>query len=200
MPVEGALRWVSEDEIQGFSIGTRVFLTQDAFCRAVEHAASDMENEVGGILAGRLSNGSDNGKWSIVIEKVLPARFTRQGSTFITFTQDSLVAIINEMEDRFPELQIVGWYHTHPRLGLFLSHYDTWLHHHFFPEPWQVALVMDPHPSIAGFFIRQMDGSLDPDRYCGFYEVEGRSGISIVHWRNLQVLDVSAGQGEISNE
>jgi hypothetical protein len=71
-------------------------------------------------------------------------------------------------------------------MGIFLSHYDTWLHKNFFPEPWQVALVVEPHESLAGFFIRQPDGELDPTRYYGFYEVDGGSGYSIVRWNNLQ--------------
>ena len=38
----------------------------------------------------------------------------------------------------------------------------------------------------GGFFIRQADGVLDPGRYFGFYELDGNSGQSIVHWNNLQ--------------
>jgi len=166
-----------------------VFFTQQAYAGSVDHAASDMENEVGGILAGRLSPEKNGSQGFIIIEKVLPARFTRQGSTFVTFTQDSLVGIINDMDDHYPGLKIVGWYHTHPRLGIFLSHYDKWLHQHFFPEPWQVALVIDPHAAEGGFFIRNSRGALDPERYFGFFEVDGKSGVSIVRWNNLQAED-----------
>ncbi len=195
-PPEKARRWLSRDEYSGFAGSTRVFFTQAAYSRAVEHAASNMENEVGGVLAGRIFQEMNNGHGFIVIEEVLPARFTRQGSTFVTFTQDSLVKIINEMDDQHPELKIVGWYHTHPRLGIFLSHYDTWLHQNFFPEPWQVALVIDPHPSEGGFFIRKPDGVLDPDRYFGFYEVAGKSRASIVRWSNLLAEDTFSLEGE----
>jgi proteasome lid subunit RPN8/RPN11 len=90
-----------------------------------------------------------------------------------------------EMDEHYPDKQIVGWYHTHPGMGVFLSPYDTWLHHHFFPEPWQVALVIDPHSATGGFFIRQADGALDPGRCYGFYELDG-PGQSNVHWNNLQ--------------
>jgi hypothetical protein len=70
-------------------------------------------------------------------------------------------------------------------MGVFLSHYDTWLHDHFFPEPWQVALVMEPYSCLGGFFIRQKDGMLDPSRYFGFYELNGRLGHSTIRWQNL---------------
>jgi hypothetical protein len=100
----------------------------------------------------------------------------------------------DEIEKNHSGKRIVGWYHTHPRMGIFLSHYDTWLHHNFFPEPWQVALVVEPHKSLAGFFIRRDDDALDPTRYFGFYELNGNMGRSMVEWQNLQVLEIVKGQ------
>jgi proteasome lid subunit RPN8/RPN11 len=60
-----------------------------------------------------------------------------------------------------PNRQPVGWYHSHTRSEIFLSETDQWLHSHFFPEKWQVALVLKPHtfePTRAGFFFRAVDG------------------------------------------
>jgi len=91
--------------------------------------------------------------------------------------------------------KIVGWFHTHPRMGVFLSHYDTFLHRNFFPEPWQVALVVEPFSSVAGFFIRQADGTFDPTRYFGFYEMDGANGQSVVRWQNLQKVEMESEGG-----
>jgi hypothetical protein len=95
------------------------------------------------------------------------------------------VDLHDQIEKRFEGERIVGWYHTHPRMGIFLSHYDTWLHKNFFPEPWQVALVVEPYSSLGGFFIRQPDGYLNPTRYFGFYETDAAYGGSIARWQNL---------------
>ena len=92
-----------------------------------------------------------------------------------------------KIDEKYPEDAIVGWYHTHPYMGVFLSQYDTWLHDHFFPEPWQVALVIEPHSEAGGFFIRPARGSLDAIQYFGFYELDDNAGPSIVHWNNLQL-------------
>jgi proteasome lid subunit RPN8/RPN11 len=57
----------------------------------------------------------------------------------------------------------VGWYHSHTRSEIFLSEADLAIHNRFFPEPWQVALVMKPHtmqPARIGFFFRQADGGI----------------------------------------
>jgi hypothetical protein len=48
---------------------------------------------------------------------------------------------------------------------------------------------------VAGFFIRQADGTFDPTRYFGFYEVDGANGNSIVRWQNLQKVEVESQGG-----
>ena len=47
---------------------------------------------------------------------------------------------------------IVGWYHSHPGFGIFLSEHDRFIHRHFFGEPGQIALVIDPLAHVEGLF------------------------------------------------
>jgi proteasome lid subunit RPN8/RPN11 len=194
-------RWWSHTEKPGFDPQICVFVDKLAWLRLAEHSASDLESEVGGILVGTWSLDAGLHQEFIVIETALPARFTRQGSVYLTFTQDSLVDLHAEMDDHYPGKHIVGWYHTHPGMGVFLSSYDTWLHHHFFPEPWQVALVIDPVSAAGGFFIRQADGTLDPTRYFGFHEMDGNPGQSFVRWNNLHPeMEPAENKGDALNE
>jgi hypothetical protein len=75
---------------------------------------------------------------------------------------DRLAALI-ESARRTKESQPVGWYHSHTRSEIFLSDADQEIHNRFFPEPWQVAMVLRPHtfqPARAGFFFREADGSI----------------------------------------
>jgi proteasome lid subunit RPN8/RPN11 len=186
LPLENARRWLSPYEGDGISAPVSVLLSQSAYDQAVVHTSSELEFEVGGILVGKWCADPETSRQYIVVVAALPARFTQQGSVFLTFTQDSLVDIHAKIDEGYPGEEIVGWYHTHPHMGVFLSNYDTWLHNHFFPEPWQVALVIEPFTAVGGFFIRQADGALDPSRYFGFYELDDNTGQSIVHWNNLQ--------------
>lgn len=185
MPLARSRRWSSPSESDGLVPTTSVFVTQKAYVRFCAHAGSDLEHEVGGGLVGKWREDRTSGAPFVVVEAVLPARYTRQGSTFLTFTQDTLVAMNEEMETHYPGKRLVGWYHTHPRMGVFLSGYDLFLHRNFFPEPWQVALVMEPCTLQGGFFIRQTDGALDPQHYFGFYEMQVDSR-QVVHWTNLK--------------
>jgi proteasome lid subunit RPN8/RPN11 len=185
IPVHHSIRWQTQNEENAPEPLISVFVTPRAFIRLCAHAGSDLDNEVGGWLVGKWRRDKNCDQQFIVVENALPAPFTRQGRAFLTFTQDSQVALQNLMEERFPDKELLGWYHTHPKMGVFLSAYDTWLHNNFFPQHYQIALVVEPHSSTGGFFIRQMDGSLDPRRYYGFYELRNRKKSSVVHWRNV---------------
>jgi proteasome lid subunit RPN8/RPN11 len=193
-PMEFAQRWDSPYDQRGLQPSVSVFVTRPAYIRICVHACS-AEVEVGGALIGQWCLDDQTGEEYIVVKHVLPARHTRQGSVYLTFTQDTIVDLHDQIDQRFEGEKIIGWFHTHPRMGVFLSHYDTFLHRNFFPEPWQVALVVEPFSSVAGFFIRQTDGTFDPTRYFGFYEMDGAFGRSVVRWQNLHKIEAESEGG-----
>jgi len=163
-----------------------VFMTQKAFVRVNVHATSDLDNEVGGWLIGNWREDQVTGEEYIVVDNCLPAQDVRQGSAYLTFTQNSQVAMFEMMESKFPDKELVGWYHTHPKMSVFLSNYDLFLHNNFFPHPWQVALVIEPHGNTAGFFVRDKHGNLDARKYFGFHELSDDQRRSVVHWTNMK--------------
>jgi len=185
MPDRRALRWRSIFESDDQQPVVRVFVTSRAFVRFCAHAGSDLDNEVGGWLVGKWRVNRLSQEQFVVVEAILPARYTHFGSAFLTFTQDSQIWLYNQLQSKYPNKELVGWYHTHPRMGVFLSEYDTWLHQNFFPEIYQVALVIEPHTQVGGFFIQDQHGNLDAHRYYGFYELNHGRKRSVVHWRNL---------------
>jgi proteasome lid subunit RPN8/RPN11 len=211
IPLGHALRWWSPYEAPGREPYLAVFMTPRAYIRCCAHAGSDLEQEVGGALVGAYRRDRTSGRPYIVIEAALPARHTRQGRSYLTFTHDSLVDLHDELEARYPRKVVVGWYHTHPGMDIFLSGFDLWLHEHFFPFLWQVALVIEPQARQGGFFVRGPDGQPDPRRYTGFAElirlsaghngkagrhtVEVRAEIpaqrSVVGWGNLRLDGMS---------
>lgn len=115
--------------------------------------------EIGGILLGRRD------KDRITILDALPMECEHAfGPSFLLSPRDleklgSQVAAA----DRSPTAKVVGWYHSHTRSEILLSEADLEIHGKFFPQPWQVALVLKPHtfqPMRAGFFFREKDGSV----------------------------------------
>ena len=64
-------------------------------------------------------------------------------------------------------LEPTGWYHSHTRTEIFLSDPDLEFFERYFPEPWQVALVVRPAsftPTRAGFFFREADGHVHAEK------------------------------------
>ncbi len=195
MPLNESLQWVSphQDKVNP---KVSIFFVQSAYQKCVAHTVSDMSREVGGALIGEVRYDSLHSQTYIVIQDIIPAVFTNSGETHLTFTQDTLVHFNEQMETLFPGKRMVGWYHTHPRLGVFMSGHDTFLHRHFFSDPIQVALVIDPFYSNAGFFCWQDGQTLDPKNYIGFYELSDVNDHSIVEWENLAPVIPGNGNEE----
>ena len=114
------------------------------------YAGSDTTKELGGILLGRQLE--DDGNRYIVVEGYVIALYTDSQRASLTFTHKSWDQMHLEREKNYPGLKIVGWFHTHPGFGIFLSSYDLFIQKSFFDLPWQVAYVVDPLRQTRGFF------------------------------------------------
>ncbi len=112
--------------------------------------------EIGGILLGKW----EEGRLTISDHLALDCEHAYGPSFALSPRDESILAgLITASET--PEIRPVGWYHSHTRSEIFLSEADLDLYRRFFPEPWQVALVLKPHtflPARAGFFFRDAAG------------------------------------------
>lgn len=68
-------------------------------------------------------------------------------------------------ESAVKHLAVTGWYVSHPRGAVTLTERDVELYNEFFPEIYQVALVMKPGTTgvRAGFFVREPRGALQAE-------------------------------------
>src|SRR4051812_31685537 len=123
--------------------------TADAMER---HALSDTSVELGGILLGKECVDESSGAPFVWVSQSLEAKHYANTQASFTYTHDSWEEITRERDRLHPDLDIVGWYHTHPSFGIFLSHHDLFIHQHFFAQPLQVAYVIDPIQQTRGFF------------------------------------------------
>jgi proteasome lid subunit RPN8/RPN11 len=65
----------------------------------------------------------------------------------------------------------VGWYHSHTRSALSLTGTDLNLHNRHFPEPWQIAMLLqtrDLNSTRIGFFVRDPGGTMPEAASCEF--------------------------------
>jgi proteasome lid subunit RPN8/RPN11 len=111
-----------------------------------QHARAFTKTEVCGVLVGDENDGI------ISVEACIQGAKSLQAGTHVTFTQDTWEHIYKIKDRDYPEMRIVGWYHSHPGFGVFLSDHDTFIHTNFFSAPQQVAWVYDPHSDEEGCF------------------------------------------------
>jgi proteasome lid subunit RPN8/RPN11 len=111
-----------------------------------QHARSCHKTEVCGVLIGQ------DRDHRIEVSACIEGQNAEEAGAHVTFTQDTWEHIYAVKDKNFPNERIVGWYHSHPGFGIFLSEHDTFIHKNFFSSPGQVAWVFDPHSDEEGCF------------------------------------------------
>ncbi len=128
----------------------KVYIRQDVYKALEKLSVSDTSKELGSILLG--SYCQELGKTHVVISGYIEAKYTDASASTLTFTHETWDYIHKEHARRYPDQKIIGWQHTHPNYGIFLSNYDMFIQENFFNMPFQVAYVIDPIQNLRGFF------------------------------------------------
>lgn len=128
-------------------------VVESAVWRAIlAHAKSARSTEVGGIVLGSVCR-DDAGELYVLVDGHVPALAATSASASVTFTADAWASIHAHIDRERPGAAIVGWYHTHPNFGIFLSEMDLFIQRHFFDAPHHVAIVIDPVRDESGAFV-----------------------------------------------
>jgi proteasome lid subunit RPN8/RPN11 len=138
-----------------------IYVYEDVLGEMLAYFERDLRREQGGFLIGGLHV---DRQLYVEVRGFLPASGAESRAASLTFTHATWAAMNRRVEEEFPGELVLGWVHTHPGLGIFLSSYDLFIHRHFFAQPWQIALVTDPRSHELGFF--QWQGKQVVD--CGF--------------------------------
>ena len=114
------------------------------------------KKEIFGYLIGNIL------KWKEIIYIVIRDQIFIKGAVHShQFSTSQIEGTAGEYEKQFQNLKIkkqddnlriVGWWHSHPGIGCFLSSTDFRTQEFFFPESYQVALVVDPIREEFKFF------------------------------------------------
>ena len=128
----------------------KVYIHQKVYKALEKLAASDPSKELGSILIGDYTQAL--GSLCVVITDCIEAKYTDASAATLTFTHETWDYVHAQHEKRFPDKKIIGWQHTHPSYGIFLSNYDLFIQDNFFNLPFQIAYVIDPVQHLRGFF------------------------------------------------
>jgi proteasome lid subunit RPN8/RPN11 len=121
------------------------------------------ENECGGILVGNVYTATEAGRtvtFTAIVDAIA-AQEAAAGPTYVEMGADDLMAVTRHLErlrqktaqtGKETQLRVVGWYHTHPGFGVFMSGTDQATQRNVFGMAWQIAVVYDPLNREYGLF------------------------------------------------
>ena len=146
--VQLPLNFLTFGEIENDDV--KVYIKQNVYKSLEKLSSSDTSKELGSIILGQYCQ--ELGKTHVIISDYIEAKYTDASAATLTFTHETWDYIHSEHEKSYSDKKIIGWQHTHPNYGIFLSNYDMFIQENFFNLPFQIAYVIDPIQNIRGFF------------------------------------------------
>lgn len=109
--------------------------------------------EQGGILLGKTYFDTVDNIYYGEVTKAISGDLARGNPAYLDMTHETWKAMLDKADDIIDnedqELQVIGWYHTHPNnLSVFMSGTDMGTQRTFFNKDWQFAIVINPHQKI----------------------------------------------------
>lgn len=131
-----------------------ILLDEPALRAMQAHALTSLDREVAGVMIGPRPEKQPDGRYLVHIIDAIAAKYTVMHGASVTYTPESWRYLNDALHERYPNetAVMVGWYHTHPGFGIFLSGMDQFIHQNFFTQIWHVAYVLDPRARTSGFF------------------------------------------------
>lgn len=129
-----------------------IFLRRSAFEKIQAHLKSNVAVELGGLLIGQSFREEARESFLMLIEDALPAAGGEETATSFAYTSESWNALLPQLTRMNAAWTLLGSYHSHPGMGVFLSSTDLETQGAVFSQPWQIALVIDPVNEEVGFF------------------------------------------------
>ena len=128
-----------------------IYLDRRAYDAIFRHGAVNPKREVVGILLGNVSEESTD-RYRVDIVGIVKSDSAPGNQTQAQFTHEVWLQLVESAQREYPSQKVVGWYHTHPGFGAFMSDDDVNSHRVAFSHPWHVAAVCDPIKNELCFF------------------------------------------------
>jgi proteasome lid subunit RPN8/RPN11 len=183
-PIEDLLNWISFTAACAVMLGggerPKVVADRSTLDSVFSHLA-EKDVEQGGLLLGNVHDLKDGGS-QFVVAISDHVRSLEYDSTTVSLQMDSSVwerARLKAIRGQF----VVGWYHSHPNLGVFFSGTDRRTQRAFFNHPHCVGLVIDPVRDEEKWFIGAESIELSPSqvlRLTPRASASTRTGISVL--------------------
>jgi len=142
-----------------------VYMEVEAFDGALQHCKSLLPLEAIGFLVGRVYKvPKTEHLWTYVLG-CIPGK-SRSTRVHVEFVDGAMGEVVNVLRSQYKNSFIVGWYHSHPGYGCFLSDTDIDSQSAYFKEPYHVALVIDPARNLFDFYKQDTSSKYREASFC----------------------------------
>ena len=147
--------------LQNSLAGLSVYLSRRSEQAIDSHLASECA-ELGGLLIGRVFRApfavASSYPWITLVEKTVPSIEYRNSSVSLRMGTEVWNRASTLLQSG---LMVVGWYHSHPNLGVFFSGTDRATQSAFFNHPYSLGFVIDPIRTQRKCYFGGMSQELD---------------------------------------
>jgi proteasome lid subunit RPN8/RPN11 len=126
----------------------------------------DKTIEVMGLMLGEVRTWK--GQTYVLVRDVVTSDLDAT-SVSVKFDSGGMEKLFGKLDDVGFDYVIVGWYHSHPGYGCFMSETDLATHSSSFVSPYQLAMVIDPKNMDVGVF-RMRDGKAVPEDFAVYWD------------------------------
>ena len=130
----------------------RILIHPMALYKIIEHSKKDLSKEVAGYLIGKIKKGTIQITNSATTQQ-------KATSTHVKMNDLEIIKITENLEKRNINTYIIGWYHSHPKMGAhFFSHTDVntqTRYQKIFPRA--IGLVIDPYKFTLSSKFEEID-------------------------------------------
>ena len=126
------------------------FMTSQRTCwNKIQKHLSSSDFELGGVIIGKVFDLKFKNKNVVHLEDIVPSKKFENSS--VSLKMDS--TIWNDANSCLSSKQaVVGWYHSHPNLGVFFSATDRYNQKASFSASFHLGLVIDPIRNQTALF------------------------------------------------
>lgn len=141
-----------------------VFIEKEALRQLNEFLLRDLSREHGGVLLGQAFFDPQEQRYFVVIRFSIAAHGTEGSQVHLQYTPSTWASISEVIDQAHQDMVVVGWYHSHPGLGVFMSSTDRATQKAFWNRAWNLAIVVDPVAQKTGWFAGEECSPLDSDQ------------------------------------
>jgi proteasome lid subunit RPN8/RPN11 len=131
----------------------QVYIVQSAYADIWRHINETPSIESGGVLVGHPFKTFDGQTTFVVVTAAIPQHSDNRSVAHFTVGPTEIAAARARMEHKHAGLIPVGWYHSHPGHGVFLSGQDMTIVRSIYNASWNIAMVLDPRQRTEGIFV-----------------------------------------------